>query len=278
MKKTILIVVVFLISFFQISGSFADVYSTRVAGVTFENEDGTKRQALLEAAYEVGGNFSKHSGTLQEYTFEGSDAIYVLLNGEVIGNIPENEVKIISPYVREIDEVIITISRFLSEENEYIYYASISSELPGYADGDMNEFLFENLELVISVTVIVIIVLVVVVCFLREKKKKKGNFNRLLKICSSLIERYESTNTIISCKDDLFSSIKKQLLLAKDEIETWDDCDTDYIKIAHSLLANHAFDLLASGKYHVRTNVLSPLMCGNAIWHNNIGKQFNLFF
>ena len=45
------------------------------------------------------------------------------------------------------------------------------------------------------------------------------------------------------------------------ELAEWKDYDTDYIKIAHVMLANAAFDLLASGTYHIYYGELNPMNC-----------------
>jgi hypothetical protein len=55
--------------------------------------------------------------------------------------------------------------------------------------------------------------------------------------------------------------IKSRVLNAKDEISNWKDYDTDYIQIAHTMLAHATFDLLASGKYHLYRGMLNPMSC-----------------
>ena len=65
-----------------------------VAGVTFDNEDGTSRQELLRTFYEKRG-YSKRDISLQKYKHEGNDAVYVIAKGDIIGNVPKEHVKAI---------------------------------------------------------------------------------------------------------------------------------------------------------------------------------------
>ena len=90
------------------------------------------------------------------------------------------------------------------------------------------------------------------------------NSNRLFNICCDLIDKYEKPGIEKlkrSCKDDLKKYIKDEIKSSKKEISEWKDFDTDYIKIAHSILANLTFNLLSSGKYHIYYGILNPLSC-----------------
>ena len=63
---------------------FQGVKEIKVAGVTFNNQDGTSRQDLLrkfDAVDEV-------AVSLQEHEHKGQPAFHVLVDGEIIGNIP----------------------------------------------------------------------------------------------------------------------------------------------------------------------------------------------
>lgn len=95
--------------------------------------------------------------------------------------------------------------------------------------------------------------------------KAKRNTKKLLNTCGNLIDKYELCNTRLapSCKIDLITSINDELQKAQDEIAEWEDYDTDYVKIAHTLLAHHAFDLLSSGKYHIHFGTLNPIGCSS---------------
>ena len=56
---------------------------TKVAGVTFRNDDGTSRQEILESYC-----FSGQHVDLQEFTYKGKPAFAVFADGDQIGNIP----------------------------------------------------------------------------------------------------------------------------------------------------------------------------------------------
>lgn len=89
------------------------------------------------------------------------------------------------------------------------------------------------------------------------------NSTRLLNICEELIEKYQTNDYKPSCKSDLLELINSRVSVAKAEIIEWKDSDTDYIKIAHTMLAHAAFDLLASGRYHIHTGMLNPMSCAD---------------
>lgn len=98
-----------------------------------------------------------------------------------------------------------------------------------------------------------------------SKIRAKKNTSRLLNICSDLIDKYEaekeSNRVVPSCKGDLMALLKGRFSEAQEEIADWKDCDTDYIRIAHSMLAHGTFDLLASGRYHIHYGMLNPMSC-----------------
>ena len=91
----------------------------------------------------------------------------------------------------------------------------------------------------------------------------KKNSARLLKICGDLIDKYQNHSLKPSCKQDLLKNIESQVLAAKKEITEWKGYDTDYIKIAHTMLAHTTFDMLASGNYHIYYGVLNPMSCAD---------------
>lgn len=97
--------------------------------------------------------------------------------------------------------------------------------------------------------------------FLSQKK----NMNRLLNICLDLIDEYESHNDNFapSCKSDLQKILKQKIKASKSEIAEWKDYDTDYIKIANTMLHNTCGDLLTSGQYHLYMGILNPMSCAN---------------
>ena len=91
----------------------------------------------------------------------------------------------------------------------------------------------------------------------------KKNATRLLNICGDLIDKYQNSKTKPSCKQDLLELVESRVYAAKKEIAEWEDYDTDYIKIAHTMLAHATFDLLASGKYHLYAGILNPMSCAD---------------
>ena len=95
-------------------------------------------------------------------------------------------------------------------------------------------------------------------------RKFKKNSMRLLNICDELIEKYEGNSGVtMSCKRDLLGQISKAVESGREEIATWKDSEVDYIKVAHTMLAQITFDLLKSGKYHLHAGVLNPMSCAN---------------
>lgn len=100
---------------------------------------------------------------------------------------------------------------------------------------------------------------------LLKKIKAKKNSAKLLDHCLFYIQKYEQTNTktVPSCADDMKEILSQRISRAYDEIAEWEDYDTDYIKIAHTMLAHASFDLLASGSYHIYYGVLNPMSCSS---------------
>lgn len=95
-----------------------------------------------------------------------------------------------------------------------------------------------------------------------EERKYKKNQSRLLGICGELIDKYEKKTFMQSAKQDLMKAVQLMTAPAKEEIKNWRDSEVDYIKVAHTLLANASFDLLSSGRYHLYTGMLNPMSCG----------------
>jgi hypothetical protein len=95
----------------------------------------------------------------------------------------------------------------------------------------------------------------------------KKNSKRLLEICEHYIEEYEknSPKSFLSCKEDMLHSIRLQIEAEKADVAKWKDYDTNYIEIAHSMLAHTSFDLLASGRYHLYYGILNPMRCTSTL-------------
>lgn len=91
----------------------------------------------------------------------------------------------------------------------------------------------------------------------------RKNANKLLDRCLMYANMYEEFNTKPSCIPDLQESISQQIKAAKNEIREWQDYDTNYDEIAHTMLAHTTFDLLASGRYHLYAGILNPMNCSS---------------
>lgn len=94
---------------------FKGVKEIKVAGVTFNNQDGTSRQELLrkfDAVDEV-------AVSLLEHEHKGKPAFHVLVDGEIIGNIPRDKTKFILDNRNGIgfDDIEIAIYRTKGGEN-----------------------------------------------------------------------------------------------------------------------------------------------------------------
>lgn len=93
----------------------------KLAGVTFENEDGTKRQDLIQ-------ELKEHDDLLLEkYEYNGEDAIKVMnTNKQCIGNIKAKDV----PYAMPLLDTLIRGEffdrySFVNDEGNTIYTASV---------------------------------------------------------------------------------------------------------------------------------------------------------
>lgn len=89
--------------------------TTRVAGVTFDNDDGTSRQRILKAAMadECCGSIE-----LENYTHNGADAILVSYEGEGIGNIPKNRVAEVLAVMDQITGASLNVERFVPDDED----------------------------------------------------------------------------------------------------------------------------------------------------------------
>ena len=88
---------------------------TKLAGVTFDNEDGRSRQQILKAAMA-----EDCSGvvTLENYEHKGAEAIRVEYEGECIGTIPRDRVAEILPVMKRISAGCLHVSRFVPEDED----------------------------------------------------------------------------------------------------------------------------------------------------------------
>ena len=92
--------------------------------------------------------------------------------------------------------------------------------------------------------------------------KAYNNAMRLLGCCLLAVEKYEKESDIIapSCAEEISDVLIERFVCAKDEFDEWDET-VNYDKVAHTMLANATFDMLASGRYHLYAGILNPLNC-----------------
>jgi hypothetical protein len=96
-------------------------WSLSLAGITFENEDGTNRQELLK-------NMKDNDPVkLVKYTYEGQDAIKVLnADDHCIGNIKANDVSHVLPLLDSITKsFVFDVHSFRGELGDNIYIAKV---------------------------------------------------------------------------------------------------------------------------------------------------------
>ena len=88
---------------------------TKVAGVTFKNEDGSKRQAYLKEAF---ANESIGAVSFQEYEHEGKPAVHILFDGMCVGNIPAPNVEEFLGVKDRIESANIFVNRFSPDDED----------------------------------------------------------------------------------------------------------------------------------------------------------------
>ena len=69
-------------------------HESKLAGVTFKNDDGTERQEILKKIYLKQPPFDDRLDiAINEYDFDGRPALAVSVNGNCVGNIKKERVK-----------------------------------------------------------------------------------------------------------------------------------------------------------------------------------------
>lgn len=91
------------------------VITFAVAGVTFDNDDGTSRQRLLKDIRARGGDADLE---LEEWEYKGKPACRVLVDGEQIGNVPRHKVEEVLSVLDRLEEASIDVGTFRPEEEE----------------------------------------------------------------------------------------------------------------------------------------------------------------
>lgn len=111
------------IDFDDFDDEFLTVEEFKVAGVTFNNDDGSSRQEILKNIVDNGGSAD---ATFKEYEFNGKPAIAVYADGKCIGSIPRGSAKEVRSLIAKDLSAIISANKFVNEEGKEIYYAEIT--------------------------------------------------------------------------------------------------------------------------------------------------------
>ena len=88
---------------------------TKIAGVTFQNEDGSSRQRALQGAMADEG---AGSVALELYDYNGKDAIRVEYEGVCVGNIPQARVAEVAGVLDRITAAHLDVSRFVPDDED----------------------------------------------------------------------------------------------------------------------------------------------------------------
>lgn len=99
---------------------------------------------------------------------------------------------------------------------------------------------------------------------LEDKEHVKMVIYHIVNYSSQIIDKFESTSTLLSCKIDLVQAIKNRL-------NRFNDLHTVKIdktnELALAILCDTAFNLLASGEYHIHAGELNPLGPGKSMYN-----------
>ena len=111
------------IDFDDFDDEFQTIEEFKVAGVTFDNDDGSSRQEILKNIVDNGGSAD---ATFKEYEFNGKPAIAVYADGKCIGSIPHGSAKEVRSLIAKDLSAIINADKFVNEEGKEIYYAEVT--------------------------------------------------------------------------------------------------------------------------------------------------------
>lgn len=111
------------IDFDDFDDEFLTIEEFKVAGVTFDNDDGSSRQEILKNIVDNGGSAD---ATFKEYEFNGKPAIAVYADGKCIGSIPRGSAKKVRSLIAKDLSAIISANKFVNEEGKEIYYAEVT--------------------------------------------------------------------------------------------------------------------------------------------------------
>ncbi len=82
-----------------------DFQEFKVTDVTLKNNDGTKRQEILQGIADRKGEYKKVEYKLSQYKVKNEDAFGVFANGHQIGNIPKTDVPGLIKNWDQIDQI-----------------------------------------------------------------------------------------------------------------------------------------------------------------------------
>lgn len=102
-----------------------DVVYTRVAGVTFKNDDKSSRQAILKAIRQdpdADNGYVK----LKKYESDGETAIHVYYEDKCVGNIPRDDLQDVLEVFDRIQTIEIDVEDFITDDGEKIYRADLT--------------------------------------------------------------------------------------------------------------------------------------------------------
>lgn len=88
---------------------------TALAGVTFDNEDGTSRQKLLKDY--MARKTDAHM-TLEEFKYKGEPAVRVLIDGKCVGNVPRSHVAEVLDVMDRLENGHLDVEIFYPEDAE----------------------------------------------------------------------------------------------------------------------------------------------------------------
>lgn len=99
------------------------IISCNIAGVTFDNDDGTSRQEILRKLLK--SDDANLSVTFTPYTFKNKPAFYVICSGQCIGSVPAENVEEIASVIDRIESAYITPDKFKGGDGRTVYRADL---------------------------------------------------------------------------------------------------------------------------------------------------------
>lgn len=100
----------------------SDIKIIRIAGVTFNNDDGTSRQKILAKCLANG----KTKAKFIKYNFDGEKAIRVITEYGQIGNIPREEIQNILSKVELMEDIEMDIKTFRDDNSKKTFFCDIA--------------------------------------------------------------------------------------------------------------------------------------------------------